>query len=480
MPRPQMITDDYDDDLEKDPPPPASGALPQAIARKNARRGGTPNAPEVDDEAAPATNNGSALPQTPAQPAPPTIATMPNGGWNRARATGQWQDAEPGSMPYGESVGRAFGAIGTGRQNVLLPRTGIIAQTLTPTPAVAPAPGPSMTPAATPTTPPDISTLPQATYSNEGRQAQVIAQRRSRQPTSTPPTFPICRRGITRTDNTYTGVGGPGAGGVAAPTMTTEQANQFYGAQRQAMDAKAEQDLQENRARSMETTSKGAAAFEADQIKHGTELFHARNVLAHGGLIGAGGAAVTARDLAGRADELTKFARSPSAVAPRNLIGEQAASAQAVQTQQQNALTNPLHVEQLKQGLAAGGTAQKIAELTLAHHEQSNEAFKKAMESADPNERVQYMNIMLANQGKPPLERFKQIGGHFDLMGNYLPGSVLDTLTGESRDLGQTMQGPNAPKGPPPNHIAALQAGKVTPAQFDEKYPGWRKANGMQ
>jgi hypothetical protein len=272
----------------------------------------------------------------------------------------------------------------------------------------------------------------------------------------------------------YTGVGGVGApaGAIAAPAMTTEQANQFYGAQNEAMKAKEAQDLDENRARSMETTNKGVAAYQADQIRHGTELFHARNVLAQGGLVGAGGALATARDLTGEAAGLEKFARAPSAIPQRNLIGEQAGQAAAVQTQQQNALMNPLHVAQLRQGLAAGGTAQKIAELTLQTHEQNAAAQKEMMDpNTTPERALQLHNQLLAAAGHPPYEPYGTIAG---ALGS--PNQVYSKATGK------IMSGHES-DAPLPNHIAALIRSKGNPEEvkhFEQQYGKGSAAQYLQ
>jgi hypothetical protein len=214
--------------------------------------------------------------------------------------------------------------------------------------------------------------------------------------------------------------------------MTTEQANDFYGAQNRAMEAKAAQDAQESALRSTETGNKSRAAFEAGQIQHGTELFHANNVLARGGTLGMRGAAIQAGNLSGRADELTKFANAPSAIPPRNLIAENAGQETSVQAAQQAALTNPLHVAQLKQGLEAGGTAQEIAKLTLQGHQSRQGIIDELAKTTDPDRHLQLTNALLAMEGKPPQSPY-EIHGVPGALGEPATGFVIDKRTGTAR-----------------------------------------------
>lgn len=167
------------------------------------------------------------------------------------------------------------------------------------------------------------------------------------------------------------------------------------------------------------------------------------------------------RDLAtaGNQDQIGDAARQGATIA---------AGVGATQAAQQNVLMNPLHVEKLKQDISSGGTAQKIAELTLKGHEREQQMLDDLQNAKTPEEYDQKLNAVLALRGQTKIAVVDQDTGQKDATGNPIFKKVaVNIATGKFLEPSGTMGGPGAPL---PNHIDALKAGKVTAEQFDAKY----------
>jgi hypothetical protein len=139
---------------------PSDGQLPQAIARKNARRGGTPNAPEVDDEPAPAASGPTGV---------SGVQAPSSGMYNDAMAQGPatLRDAATlGAQRVGGAVqdlGGAVNTVGRGVRSVGAAANGVLDQVrnIGANGNALAGPSPDL-PAGAPSTPPAVQAAPAA------------------------------------------------------------------------------------------------------------------------------------------------------------------------------------------------------------------------------------------------------------------------------------------------------------------------------
>lgn len=463
--------------------PLGSGSIGEANARKNAGRGRTPNAPEVNDEPAPsagptrvdgATPGLAAPPRTYANsasfpdPSDPVGGPVTNYAPNRPNPTGAVLRS-----PFEQQPPQTAGEGGANRGY----------------PAIA--------------APPAVDTAPAVAAAQGGAYQDQVDRARGSVP-GQPAAAPV-------TSN-Y-GMGDRSNGGasataavpaLAAPTsqfgadgMTDAQRNNapFSLANREAdariaglrADSRA---VDQSRSASYAADVNRADAWQAKEALQGTAKQFAshtprgqRDWEAANATAGANlAAATTAAGVAGNrdpyADERTRaetadhtmqagltLDQGKVALAQSRVLNPLAAQA-AQQGVAQTGVMNPLHAEAARQGIAGTAIAQQGAQYDLQAKAQIDSLRKQMAETTDPEEHARLLATYTALV-VPGHEQYKAtIGGTRLENGQSVtePGQIFNTSTGKvsGSDTSHTT--------PPSNHVAALKADPSLAADFDQRY----------
>lgn len=281
--------------------------------------------------------------------------------------------------------------------------------------------------------------------------------------------------GITRTGNSYGGVGGvdDASTGAAQQPMTTDQANQFFGSQLAAMNAREDRDVQAGRASQLALAARGTAQQESQKADREASV---ANFLAKNGADVVGGITYRGRNPARDSAAAAAYGANARAAGARGAFNASDANlANAGKTSYIDDFAKSQQAELAGKAAADAmqgqQTQQQTAQLDLAARQQIADLDKQIAAEKDPKKLQVLQSKRLALAGKVATPKFAIIDseGPPDAFGNPTKLKVaVNTETGEILRASAPQ-----PPTPPENHVAALRAdpkNQTLRAQFDAKY----------